>query len=163
LRSGAGRNPFSGGVFLSLGQIAPELGETRDVTRSLLAKAGISPAKRRGKTPLYRLADVLRWLRAPDAAETKVTPHEEDKFYAAQLKKLEYERQVGQVIPADDVDEGQVALLKRLIAWVESMPDQLERSAGLTPKQVEQLERRVDEMRGDLHGELGRDRQEQSA
>ncbi len=147
----------SGGIFLSIGQIAAELEETRDVTRSLLAKAGISPAKRRGRTPLYRLQDLFRWLRRPPPPEpTPIEPRIDDKFYSAQLKKLQLERELGEVVRKEDSTAEFLALTKKLASWADALPDQLERAAGLTPAQVEQLMRRIDELRGDLHAELSK-------
>jgi hypothetical protein len=104
--------------------------------------------------------DAVAVMRAKvDAArepEQKVRAYDQDKFYAAQLKRLQFEREMKQVVPAAEAQAQWREFVKRLVAWVDSLADQLERAAGLTPTQVEQLERRIDEMRGDLHAEVTR-------
>lgn len=101
-------------------------------------------------------APLLLQIAAPDAhlPDAKYSPFNEDKHYAAQLKKLELERQLGQVVPIADVRRTWAEVLKTVVAWVQALPDQLERAAGLTPQQVQMIEQRVDELRGDLHAEI---------
>ena len=97
---------------------------------------------------------ILDLAPAADPAERELRAADENHFYSARLKELQYQREVGAVVPVDQVRARWVDVLKRVVAWVESLADQLERSANLTPKQVEQLEKRIDELRGDLHSEL---------
>jgi hypothetical protein len=89
-----------------------------------------------------------------EPVEPKVRAYDQDKFYAAQLKRIEYEEAVKQLAPVGVFRAAWIDVIKRFALWTDSLPDNLERAAGLTPKQVEALERRIGEMRGDLHAQL---------
>jgi hypothetical protein len=86
--------------------------------------------------------------------EPKVRAYDQDKFYAAQLKRIEYMKAVGELMLRGEARAIWLEKIKTIAQWLDSLADNLERAAGLTPKQVEALERRIDEMRGDLHAEL---------
>lgn len=96
-----------------------------------------------------RLLDV-----GAEPAEPKVRAYDQDKFYAAQLKRIEYMEAVKELAPVKVFHAAWIETIKRVALWVDSLPDNLERAAALSPKQVDALERRIDEMRGDLHADL---------
>jgi hypothetical protein len=147
------RSSDSAAVTLySLGQLAAELGTTRDRLRNRLASASVTPVTERAGKPLYRLRDALAAFQEP--TNESIDPHYRAAHYRAEMLADELQKRRGELIDVAVARDVYLRLTRSLADWLGSLPDNLERAAQLAPSQVEALERRIDEMRNRLHEQL---------
>ena len=81
-------------------------------------------------------------------------PESRDKWFASELKRLQLAREQGDLIPLEEVREEWAAVMKTIVAHLEAIPDLLEAEFQLTPGQVDDLERVIDEIRLSIHTDL---------
>lgn len=70
---------------------------------------------------------------------------------AAERENLEAERRL---VPVEEVETEMAAIFKALGNFLETLPDILEREAGLNPAQAEALQRSIDHERARLHAKV---------
>ena len=86
----------------------------------------------------------------PDQMESK----DALDYYRGQREKLKFTTEIGELIPAADVERVTGIAFKSLARTLESLPDTLERDCGLDPLTVNNLQRVLDETREQLYSNL---------
>jgi len=155
---------MSSAVYLSISQLSAELEQTRETVRKRLADAGVKATGERKGYPLYRLRDAVRaLLTSADADPSKLDPFRRKAHWQAQAAELRLDVDKGELVRVADVEEVYAATMKPIALALDTLPDILERDAGLSAPQVSRAERALDATREQLVGvlqkELGRVRQ----
>lgn len=71
----------------------------------------------------------------------RMTPRDRDAHYAAELKRLEFERRSGELLERAAVREGVSRAYVVVAQGLLSLPDRLERVKGLSPELAEETEK----------------------
>lgn len=74
--------------------------------------------------------------------------------YRAQLTELEYKQKAGELMPRDEYCRDLAAVLKIVAVTIESLPDVLERDAGIDGEAVERCQAVIDGLREELYIKL---------
>ncbi len=144
-------------LLFSLRQLAAITGIHRDTIKQRLG--GISPRSARNGHAVYFLGDVGSALFAdaggtPTAPPNKLGPQAANHMASAQLKKIKIDQQLGHLLPVDKVRLEWGRVLKAVMATLETLPDVLERDAGLTPEQIIAVVTTLDDVRERLYQEM---------
>ena len=83
-----------------------------------------------------------------------MTPKERLDWYRGEQEKRKLQAADGQFVPAADFEQELANLVKAMVNWSETLPDVLERDAGLAAPQVERVQVLVDQQRARLHQDL---------
>ncbi len=84
----------------------------------------------------------------------KMTPKERLDWYKGTREKTRHMEEAGQLIQAADYERALSSALKTVAVTLESLPDVLERDAGIDGAAVERCQSVIDRVRDDLHGRL---------
>lgn len=142
-------------VHLSISQLAVETGQTRETVSRRLSASGVKATEKRKGYPVYRLRDALRVvLTAPDQDPEKLDPHRRKAHFQAEQAGIRLAAERGELVKRTDVAETFTAAFKSVQLVLETLPDILERDAGLAPEQVTCVERALDELRERLYAEV---------
>jgi hypothetical protein len=142
-------------VNLSISELSAELQQSRETIRKRLAELGIKPAGKRRHYPVFRLRDAIRaLLSGPDADPGKLDPFRRKAHWQAEQAELRVAVDRGELIAREDVLATYAAALKPIRLVLETLPDILERDAGLSAQQVTRAERAIDDLREHLHGDV---------
>lgn len=133
-------------INASLGRFAAELGLSRDELRRVLSQAGVQPAAIRGRYPVYRLADVYRTLVAQLDVEN-LNPHARLALARAIQVEDAIRRARGETVAAGDMATEISRCFKLTVQFAGTLPDILQRDAGLRGKQLEHVEKALDRFR----------------
>jgi hypothetical protein len=145
-------------VNLSISQLAGELELTRETVRKRVADAGVKAAGKARGHPLYRLRDAIRaCLAGPNVDPTQLDPFRRKAHFQAETAELHLDIERGELLRADDVRTAYAAGMKPIALMFDTLPDVLERDAGLTEQQVSRVEEVLDELRDQLVGLLDRE------
>lgn len=154
----------------SISRLARETGLARDTVRKQLA--GVQPSATRKGHPVYTLGDACPAIfGAPGVAgpgdgtndPDQMEPADRDRWYASEVRRLDYEQKIGQLIPHEDVARTFAAAFKRVSSALDTLTDVVEREAGLSADQVAEVQRVVDGIRSDLYAQLADDDPEEAA
>ncbi|WP_275886937.1 DUF1441 family protein [Thiohalospira halophila] len=146
----------------SISRLARETGLARDTVRKRLAS--VQPSATRKGHPVYTLGDACPALFGAQgggepgdgpADPDQMDPSDRDRWYASEIRRLDYESKVGQLIPHEDVARTFAAAFKRVSSALDTLTDVVEREAGLSGHQVAEVQRVVDGIRSDLYAQLG--------
>lgn len=74
--------------------------------------------------------------------------------YKANLAEQEFKKRAGELLDRAKVEQAAATMLAAVAQTLRSIPDNLERMAGLTPKQAEECERIIDAHCMTLHDKL---------
>ncbi|RFA24355.1 hypothetical protein CAI21_22025 [Alkalilimnicola ehrlichii] len=153
---GAVANVNDANLF-SINRLSQMTGMAREtITRKV---QGIKPSGTKSGHPVYHWRDVGPALYGDAMPAAATDPNElpateRDRWYASELKRLEYEQELGQLLKAEDVRSAWAGALKAVMLGLETLTDVVERDAGLTPEQTSVIQRTVDRMRDQLYREL---------
>jgi hypothetical protein len=139
----------------SISRLADEFGLDRRTVAKRLRDAHVQPCGKRGGSDVYRLADaapalVDRALADPEQQQKNprdLPPMERRAFYQSENERLKVEVSTGALIPAPEVEADYAALVKVVAQFFDTLPDVLERDAGLTGEQVERVQEACDRVR----------------
>ncbi|WP_276224963.1 DUF1441 family protein [Pasteurella multocida] len=138
-------------IKLNINQIAELVGMHRQTVSQRLA--GLTPASgSNSKLKLYLLSDLIR-SGLSEKMSTDVdslVPVDRKAFWQAENERLKYERETGQLIPAFEVAQEMSAFAKATVQTLETLPDILERDAGLTPKALVLVQQIIDDVRDQM-------------
>lgn len=140
-------------VELPLGTLAQEFSLSRDVLRRLLAEAGVTPSGKRSGHPVYRLRDVLQAVQRGQQTE-QMSPYARHALAKALLAEDEIRLRRGELLERHDVEQEQARILRLVALNRDTLPDILERDAGLSAAQVAIVERVLDREREELYRAL---------
>lgn len=114
--------------------------------------AGIEPVGKRAGHPVFNLADVLPALCRPGTAGGEgpvdvslLSPADRRHHFDAELKALELRRRAGELCALDEVMQLYSTTIAIFAEQLRSVPDILERKAGITPRQAETAADEIDE------------------
>lgn len=130
----------------------------RDTVRSALARSALVPAGKRGGHPVYDLRDALRamFARRGEADPETLTPIDRRALADARIKELELAKRRGELLPREDVRQAAAEAFQVVAQALRSIPDNLERSAGIDPEQAAAVERVIDGISERLADDLQR-------
>lgn len=109
------------------------------------------------KKKLYLLTDVIKILMAQPTSEVaehqdpkKMTPKERKDWFDSEKGRIWLEEKQRLLIPESEVFGVYAATVKTTVQLLETLPDKLERDAGMLPKAVEVVQKVVDDFRIEL-------------
>lgn len=76
------------------------------------------------------------------------------EYWKAQLAEQEFKKRAGELLDRARVEQASATVLAAVAQTLRSIPDNLERTAGLTPAQAEECERIIDSLCLGLHDKL---------
>lgn len=143
----------------SVARLADEFGMDRRTAAKRLRDAGIPPAGKRAGNDIYRLADAAAALVQPASAvgadgvidPRDLPPMERRAFYQSENERLKVETTTGQLVPAAEVEADYAELVKKIVQFFDTLPDVLERKAGLSPEQVVKVQDACDGVRQTMY------------
>lgn len=142
--------------LLSINRLSQLTGMARETIARRIQ--GIRPAGQRAGHPVYHLRDVGPAIYGEPASAAsdpnELSANERDRWYASELKRLEYEQELGQLLKAEEVRSAWADALKAIMLALDTLTDVLERDAGLSPEQTAVIQRTVDRMRASLYRDL---------
>lgn len=143
--------------LLSINRLSQLTGMARETIARKIQS--VRPAGNRAGHPVYHLRDVgpaLYGDALPAAATdpNELPANERDRWYASELKRLEYEQELGQLLQAEEVRSVWADALKAIMLALDTLTDVVERDAGLTPEQAVVIQRAIDRMRASLYRDL---------
>lgn len=154
---------LSGGIRLSLSALSREFEMSRETIHNKLIKAGVTPDGERNGWPVYRLRQAADALIRPDlnlAEELdpdRLPPTEMRAYWqglAAKQDAIAKERKNDLdnrlLIPAGEVESGIAKAFKCVILALTTLPDVLERDAGISGDVVEKVMFILDETRTEM-------------
>jgi hypothetical protein len=140
----------------SVARLADEFGMDRRTAAKRLREAGVPPAAKRNGNDVYRLADAAPAMVQVQAGAVgadgvvdpcDLPPMERRAFYQSENERLKVETTTGQLVPAAEVEADYAALVKKVVQFFDTLPDVLERKAGLRPEQVVKVQDECDRVR----------------
>jgi hypothetical protein len=145
-------------VRLSIARLAEEFGMARETVSKRLALSNVSPDGKRNGYPVYRLRDACPAILQPlglgedgEVDPRKLPPSDRNAWYQSELRRVDLELKSQQLIPAAEFEAGLADMAKDLVQFLETLADQLERDAGLTPEQIDALHLSIDRQRQSLY------------
>lgn len=138
----------------TVGAFAAALGMGPDTLRRRLAAAGVQAFGKRGGRNVYKLSDVWRAVQPQDDDASGMRPHDRLSLARAVETEDRVRRQRGELCEAGDVERTMAGLASKFLRTAETLPDILERDAGLPPHAVALVEKAVDRLRYALADEL---------
>ncbi|AFU18681.1 MULTISPECIES: DUF1441 family protein [Actinobacillus] len=136
---------------LNINQIAEITGMHRQTVSQRVSP--ITPAQ--GSNPklkLYLLRDLLMMGFANKmlADVDSMTPSDQLSYWRAKREELEYKKRTNELCEATEVALEMSAMAKAIVQQLETLPDILERDAGLPPKALIRVQELVDDFRDQL-------------
>lgn len=130
-----------------------------------LAEAGHFPKGKEGKYALVpTIKGYIRFLKTSKRGDVEDDDdvngisyrREKALLTRAQRQAAERENELaeGRLVPTADVEVEMAALIKQVVAFLETLPDTLERDTGLTGAQVERMRELIDQERERFHERL---------
>jgi hypothetical protein len=135
----------------SISRLAGEFGLARETIAKRLTTAHVTPSGTRQGYPTYRLRDAVPAIFTP-ALTSGVDPRDlaptlRDAWYRSESRRLAVETTAAQLIPAEEVRREFADFAKSLVQFLVTLPDHLERDAGLSPEQVDAMHEAIDTQR----------------
>lgn len=138
-------------IKLNINQIADLVGMHRQTVSQRVA--GLTPAiGSNQKKKLYSLSDLIKMGLAQKmtADVDSLQPTDKRAFWQAENERLKYERETGELIPAYEVAQEMSVLAKAIVQSLETLPDILERDAGLQPSALVRVQQIIDDIRDQM-------------
>ena len=112
-----------------------------------------------GRGWVLDLRDVAQWYYGKSAQDTEEDPDKLDPknrldWYRGTRERTRHLQEVGELIPAADYERALSGALKTVAVTLESLPDVLERDAGIDGAAVERAQAVIDRVREGLHRQL---------
>lgn len=139
-------------VYVSVMQAAIEFSSTYNTIRVRIDKAGLKPDPAAGVENVYRLRDLLRVMygiggEGDENGEEIRDPFRRQAVAKSKLMEIQIAEKKGQVVQIAEV-ENELARVGKIVAQTyDSIPDILERDAGLTGQQLVIVEQALDRSR----------------
>ena len=146
------------GLAVSIRSLAGLTGLDRDTIRGAIGRANLQPAGQRGGYPAYKLKDAIRalFVRHGDVDPATLTPQDRKALADAKLREHALRVKEGEYLPREAYRAATARGFSTCAQSILSLPDNLERKAGLSPEQAEQAEKVVDLILGTLYADLER-------
>ena len=144
----------------SISQFWLNTGFARETVRKRFAEAGLKPSRTVKGYPVYMASDglpVLFYMQDGELDPDKLKPFERRAYYQGELDKLKLQVERGELVPSFEVEAQMARLFKLITRALDTLPDILERDVGMTNRQLERMDRLLDELRTALYGEIAGD------
>lgn len=140
----------------SVSRIAEAFGMDRRTVAKRLQEGGVAPAGTKRGNPVYALEDVGPALFAEakqiaGGMDLDKFPDARKSWYQSENERLKFEKEIRQLIPADEFARELSILAKTAAAALDSLPDILERDAGLSPEAIERAQITIDAAREQMY------------
>lgn len=140
----------------SVSKIGQAFGLDRRTVAKRLQESGVSPAGSKRGNPTYALADIgpaLFGEKTPIAGGVNLDqfPDARKAWYQSENERLKFEEKIKQLIPAHEFARELSMLAKTVAAGLDSLPDMLERDAGLSPASIERVQHVIDALREEMY------------
>lgn len=140
-------------------RIAEAFGLHRDTVRKRLKENQIKPVKKAKGVDLYALVDIGPALFSAESTNKKEATHNPDNmipkdrkdYFQSERERLKFQTEIGELMPDSDYRRDLAETLKAVVAWCESLPDNMERTRLFTPDQLDLLEGTSDSLRTQLY------------
>ncbi|MGI0120185.1 DUF1441 family protein [Zooshikella sp. RANM57] len=149
--------------LLNITQIAEFYDIHRNTVMRKIRQEGIEPVDKIGNANRYNLEDVEHLFYEssarnlpPDYDPNDLPPKDRKDWYQSENERLKFELACSELIPAKEVRQESIKLMKTLVAFFESLPDKMERSRLFNSEQLDLLEKQCDLFRNQLHQTLQR-------
>ena len=115
----------------------------------------------KGKQWQFDLLDLAKWKFGAQVGEdgnidpSTMTPKDRLDHYRALREQSKHQQEIGELIPAAEYEQALSSSLKQVAVTLESLPDMLERDAGLPGPAVEKAITIIDALRERLYKALG--------
>ncbi|MEF3081873.1 DUF1441 family protein [Luteimonas sp. SMYT11W] len=145
---------FSAGWSVS--RLAQEFGMARATVSKRLRESGVPPLGERNGSPVYQLADAASALVGTGGGGANdggvidprdLPPKERKDFFQSENERLKVEMTMGTLVPAVEVEADMADLVKQIVQFLDTLPDDLERKLALKPEQVVKVQERCDRIR----------------
>lgn len=151
-------NHLSEAYSWNISRIADAFRLDRGTVRRRLREAGVLPAGTRNGVSTYALKDVGPALfgsvvtASDDVIDPdKLPPLDRKHWYQSENERIKSEKEARQLVPEEEVRREMSALAKAVVNSLDSLPDMLERDAGLPPEMIEVVERVIDNVREQMY------------
>lgn len=143
-------------------RIAEAFGLHRDTIRKRLRENQVKPIGKKSGVDVYVLADVGPALFSAEAGNkteddynpNKMAPKDRKDFFQSERERLKFQAEIGELIPEGDYRDDFSEVMKTVVSFFESLPDNMERTRLFTPDQLDQLEKQSDSLRLRLYHKL---------
>lgn len=132
---------YRDGDLWSISRLAEAFGVARRTVSARLIP--IKPAGERRGSPVYHIKDASAAILQVGGRGGGIMP-DLDQFpearkawYQSENERLKFEKEIRQLIPESDVARNMAFLAKTVAAGLDSLPDLLERDAGIEPNAIE--------------------------
>jgi len=100
---------------------------------------------------VYELGPALQALLTPSAKENgEMSPQDRKAWYQSENERLKFEEGVRGLIPAEEVAREYASMAKAVVLVLETLPDILERDCALSPKAVQLVQDKIDDLRDEM-------------
>ena len=140
------------GQLWSINALADEFELDRRTVKKRLAD--VAPADRVSGHPVYRLAEAAPALFGSSENRESLddfSPKDRKDWVASERELMKLRAEAGELMLVEEAREQIAAVIRPMADVLDSMPDVLEREAGLTPSQVESVMAACTRVRGELH------------
>lgn len=150
----------------SVSKIAQAFGMDRRTVTKRLQERGVVPAGSRRGNSTYALADVGPALyqevrpAVAGAANFDEFPDARKAWYQSENERLKFEKEIKQLIPVSEFITELSKLAKAVAAGLDTLPDMLERDAGLDPDAIEKVQETIDALREQMYQAVVADRED---
>lgn len=115
----------------------------------------------KGRPWIFDLKEVAAWRFGvyergqPDGFDPgRMDPKDRLDYYRSERERLKMEQETGDLIPAVEVERVAAEVLKSIAQTLDTLPDVLERDAGISPDAVLVVQRVIDAARESMFGDL---------
>ncbi|MCP4342143.1 MAG: DUF1441 family protein [Desulfobulbaceae bacterium] len=112
-----------------------------------------------GKPWQFDVLALMEWRYSPEEYGVedpeKLPPRERRDWYDGERKRRDLQILDRELIPLDEFSKTYSEVIKSVAASLETLPDMLERDAGMTGAQLQTVYRVVDGLREDIYHKLG--------
>jgi hypothetical protein len=141
-------------------------GVTRETVRKAITENAIQAAGKDGAgNDLYRIAEIVRAVDARGTKSAKTTggevtdpmklpASERNSWFQSEQKRLDLEERAGNLVQKEDVAREFIALCVRIARYLDTLPDELERDAALSPEAVDVLHESIRRTRESLYADI---------
>ena len=100
---------------------------------------------------VYELGPALQALLTPSVKENgEMSPQDRKAWYQSENERLKFEEGVRGLIPAEEVAREYASMAKAVVLVLETLPDILERDCALSPKAVQLVQDKIDDLRDEM-------------
>ena len=141
----------------SISQIARAFGMDRKTVARRLEDARITPGGKKNGYPTYALRDVGPALFSdhilfdPEDDPSTLPPSDRKAWYQSENERVKLEKELRQLIPAEEVHLEMSKLAKAVTTTLDSLPDILERDCEISPEAINRVQDSVDSLREQMY------------